>query len=145
VLEEVVALSGDAGRGRQVFAALDCAKCHDVSPTESLRGPYLPNVAKTYRRDQLTEAILMPSKSIAQGFAQNVFITDDGRALAGFVTKEGAEEIVIRDAEGVETRIPVESIEQRFERELSIMPGGLVDKIPVAALSDLVSYLESLK
>lgn len=144
VLQEIVHMPGNAQRGLQVFQALGCAKCHDTAPTDSLRGPYLPNVAKTYQRGQLAEAILMPSKSIAQGFVQNVFVLDDGRVLAGFVTAEGASQITIRNSEGNELRIAAESIEQRSENQTSVMPEGLANSIPPAALADLVSYLESL-
>lgn len=144
VLKQVVAMEGDANRGRTVFAALGCAKCHDVSPTEDLRGPYLPNVAKTYKREQLTEAVLMPSKSIAQGFVQNVFLLVDGRVLSGFVTSEAELEISIRDKEGTLIKIPVEDIEHRSENKVSVMPEGLADTVPPAALADLISYLQSL-
>lgn len=144
VIREVVDGSGDARRGAQVFSLLGCAKCHDVSPSDVLRGPYLPNVAKTYKREQLTEAILLPSKSIAQGFVQNVFLLDDGRTVSGFVTSEGAEQITIRNAQGQLIEIEVAAIEQRKESPVSVMPEGLVDTLPVAALADLVSYLQSL-
>ena len=144
VLKEVVASKGDVKRGEQVFALLGCAKCHDIKPTEALRGPYLPNVAKTYKRDQLTEAVLMPSKSIAQGFVQNVFRLDDDRVVSGFVTKESPEKIWIRNAQGDVVEIEVESIAERKESPVSVMPEGLADGMPVSALADLVSYLESL-
>jgi len=144
VLKDVVASKGDVKRGEQVFALLGCAKCHDIKPTETLRGPYLPNVAKTYKRDQLTEAILMPSKSIAQGFVQNVFRLDDDRVVSGFVTKESPEKIVLRNAQGDVVEIEVESIAERKESPVSVMPEGLADGMPVSALADLVSYLESL-
>lgn len=144
VLKQVVAMKGDADRGRTVFAALGCAKCHDVSPTEDLRGPYLPNVAKTYKREQLTEAVLQPSKSIAQGFVQNVFLMVDGRVLSGFVTNEAELEISIRDKEGTLIKIQVEDIEHRSESKISVMPEGLADTVPPAALADLVSYLQTL-
>ena len=144
VLKEVTNSKGDAKRGQQVFALLGCAKCHDVQPTEMLRGPYLPNVAKTYKREQLTEAILMPSKSIAQGFVQNVFRLDDDRIVSGFVTKESPEKIQLRNAQGEVIDIDVESISERKESPLSVMPEGLADVVPVSALNDLISYLESL-
>ncbi|MFM8216012.1 MAG: hypothetical protein ACKN82_15405, partial [Pirellula sp.] len=144
VLKEVVASKGDIKRGEQVFALLGCAKCHDIKPTETLRGPYLPNVAKTYKRDQLTEAILMPSKSIAQGFVQNVLLLDDDSLVSGFVTKESPEKIVLRNAQGNVMEIEVESIAERKESPVSVMPEGLADGMPVSALADLVSYLESL-
>ena len=144
VLKDVVATKGDSKRGEQVFGLLGCAKCHDVKPTDVLRGPYLPNVAKTYKREQLTEAILMPSKSIAQGFVQNVFRLDDDRVVSGFVTKESPEKIVLRNAQGEVVEIEVESIAERKESPVSVMPEGLADGMPVPALADLISYLESL-
>jgi putative heme-binding domain-containing protein len=104
----------------------------------------LPNVAKTYRRDQLTEAILMPSKSIAQGFVQNVFRLDDDRVVSGFVTKESPEKVVLRNAQGEVVEIQVESISERKESPVSVMPEGLADGMPITALADLISYLESL-
>jgi putative heme-binding domain-containing protein len=143
-VRQAAALAGDAERGRQVFAALSCANCHDVAPTDELRGPYLPNVAKTYQRAQLVEAILMPSKSIAQGFVQNIFVLDDGRVVAGFVTNEAPAEVTVRDNQGRPIRIPVESIVERSESPLSVMPEGQVNQLPVAALADLVTYLQSL-
>ncbi len=144
VFKQAVATKGDAKRGEQVFGLLGCAKCHDVTPSEALRGPYLPNVAKTYRRDQLVEAILMPSKSIAQGFVQNVFQLDDDSIVSGFVTKESPEKIILRNAQGEVVEVAPETITQRKESPQSVMPEGLADGIPVTALADLVSYLESL-
>jgi len=142
--KQAIELPGDVVRGEQLFGLLGCAKCHDVKPSESLRGPYLPNVAKTYKREQLVEAILSPSKSIAQGFVQNIFRLDDGTIVSGFVTKESPELVVLRNAEGDVIEVPVESIEERKESQLSVMPEGLADPIPVTALADLASYLQSL-
>jgi putative heme-binding domain-containing protein len=92
----------------------------------------------------LVEAILMPSKSIAQGFVQNIFVLDDGRVVAGFVTNEAPAEVTVRDNQGRPIRIPVESIVERSESPLSVMPEGQVNQLPVAALADLVTYLQSL-
>jgi putative heme-binding domain-containing protein len=138
-------LPGYIDYGRQVFARLKCANCHTVKPDEPLRGPYLPNVAKTYRRDQLAEAILLPSKSIAQGFKTNIFILDSGKSLTGFVTNEAATEITIRNADGHEIRLPVESIDERVEQQISVMPEGLAKNLTLGELAALIEYLESLE
>ena len=60
------------------------------------------------------------------------------------MTKESPELVVLRNAEGEVIEVPVEAIEERKESQLSVMPEGLADPIPVAALADLVSYLQSL-
>ncbi|GAA4431761.1 DUF7133 domain-containing protein [Bremerella cremea] len=144
VIKQVVGMKGDTSRGEQLFAKLTCNKCHTVDPNETPRGPYLPQVAKTYKRDQLTEAIVLPSKSLAQGFVTNIFQMEDGRVLSGFITFEGPEKIVIRDAQGTEITLNPDEIEGQKKDTVSIMPVGLANDVTVQELADLVSYLESL-
>ncbi|MCA9164330.1 MAG: c-type cytochrome, partial [Planctomycetales bacterium] len=88
VIAAVLKRQGDIARGEQLFGKLNCAKCHTVKQGEPLRGPFLPQVAKTYKREQLAEAVLLPSKSIAQGFVTNAFLLDSGKVVTGFVTNE---------------------------------------------------------
>ncbi len=146
--EEVLAalqkLPGKAGTGEALFAKLNCAKCHTVNEGEPLRGPFLPNVAKTYKRDQLAESILLPSKSLAQGFVTYVFTMDNGKTITGFVTNEAADAITIRDNEGKEFTLPVQEIEERAKSSVSVMPEGLVKDLTVEEFASLIAYLESL-
>ena len=65
----------------------------------------------------LAEAILAPSKTIAQGFATNVFELDDGRSVTGFVVKESAEGVVLRDAEGKEHALSLPQFVRQAELE----------------------------
>jgi len=144
VLAEAIEHRGSAEQGRLLFERLECNKCHTVKSGEALRGPYLPNVAKTYKRSQLAEAVLLPNKTIAQGFVTNVFVLDDGRQIIGFVTNEGATELTIRDNQGAEMKIPVESIEDRTTQTVSVMPEGLLKNVTTSEFGSLLSYLESL-
>lgn len=144
VIKQVVGMKGDKARGEQLFAKLTCNKCHTVEPNETPRGPYLPQVAKTYKRDQLTEAIVLPSKSLAQGFVTNIFQMEDGRLLSGFITFEGPEKIVIRDNQGNEITLNPDEILGQKKDDISIMPVGLANDVTVQELADLVTYLESL-
>jgi putative heme-binding domain-containing protein len=144
VIAEAVKHPGDASRGEQLFTRINCAKCHTVKEGEPLRGPFLPQVAKTYKRDQIAEAILLPNKSIAQGFVTNLFVLDDGKTVTGFITNEAADEITLRDAEGREIKLPVSKIEERVKQNISMMPEGLAKDLSVEEFSALVSYVESL-
>ncbi len=135
---------GKAGPGEALYAKLNCAKCHTVKDGEPLRGPFLPNVAKTYKREQLAEAVLLPSKSLAQGFVTYVFTMDSGKTMTGFVTSEAAEAITIRDNEGKEFTLPVKEIEERAKSTVSVMPEGLVKDLTVDEFASLIAYLESL-
>ena len=70
---------------------------------------------------------------------------EDGRQLVGFVTKEAADVITIRDNKGKEIRIAVESIDERVKQSVSMMPKGLVDEVGIHDFVSLIDYLESLR
>ena len=57
----------------------------------------LGSIAKIYRRRDLAEAIILPNKSIAQGFKTNLLVLDNGKIYTGFVTDETGDTITIRD------------------------------------------------
>jgi putative heme-binding domain-containing protein len=144
VMQQLGEPRGHEKRGQLWFAKLNCANCHTVSPGESPRGPYLPNVAKTYNRGQLAEAILEPSKTLAQGFVTETFALEDGNQVTGFVTEEAATRITLRDAEGREIILSPEEIEDRAKQSISVMPEGLVDHLGPQDLRDLLDYVQSL-
>jgi|GEM_PF-102756 len=145
VIQQIGALKGDVSLGEQLFTRQGCVKCHAVAAGEPLKGPSLSNAASIYKRPDLAWAILDPNKSIAQGFATNIFTLDDGRSLTGFVVVEAADHVVIRDATGAEHDIPTASIEERTTSPVSVMPPGLVDDLTAAEFAALVDYVVSLK
>lgn len=63
---KVVAMRGDASLGKQIFAEGNSAACHNLDQKEVQKGPFLGNIAKTYKRAELAAAVLEPSKTIAQ-------------------------------------------------------------------------------
>src|SRR5690606_5525224 len=68
VVAAVREMRGDVAVGEQMFVRQTCVACHAVSLDEPQKGPYLGTIAQTYTRDVLTENILDPQKTIAQGF-----------------------------------------------------------------------------
>ncbi len=135
---------GDGEYGKHLYTKIGCNKCHTVSKDEALRGPYLPQVAKTYKRDQMAEAILDPNKTLAQGFVTEVFLLDDGTQVIGFVTAEDAEKVTLRDKEGKETVLEASQIESRTRQAISMMPEGLMNDYTVNDLASLLDYLQSV-
>ena len=144
VIAALLKQKGDAARGEGVFVKLSCNKCHTVKPDEPIRGPYLPNVAKTYKREQLAESILLPNKTIAQGFVTNVFVMNDGKQISGFVISEAADVVTIRNNEGNELKLRVEDIDERAKQTISMMPDNLAKDLTLEELASLLTYLESL-
>jgi mono/diheme cytochrome c family protein len=66
---------GDAGRGREVFARLECYQCHEVTdagfppvtPDPSRRGPALAGMGNAHPAEYFAESILNPNAVIVAG------------------------------------------------------------------------------
>ena len=69
----------------------------------------------------------------------------DDEELEGFVTREGGDDLDVRNVAGITTTLAKKEILQRAHREKSMMPEGLADKITPAELSSLLAFLEASK
>jgi putative membrane-bound dehydrogenase-like protein len=145
ILDLVNARRGDRGVGAQLFASKKCVSCHSTGPDSAGLGPSLANAAGIYNRRQLAESILLPHKSIAQGFATTALVLEDGKSLVGFVTSEAADLLVMRDAQGTEHRVAKPTIEERSKLPTSAMPEGLVADLSIAQFASLLDYIEGMK
>lgn len=144
VLETVTSTHGEVGAGEQIFAQVGCTGCHTVKADEPLKGPYLGSIAKTYRRRELAEAILIPNKTLAQGFITHHFELNDGSEVDGFVVQEAADAVTIRTVTAQEQKIPVNQIARREKQERSLMPEGLAAGLTVRQFASLLDYLQAL-
>ena len=100
ILDLVAERRGDPGVGAELFVTKKCVTCHSAGPDSAGLGPSLANAAGIYNRRQLAESILLPHKSIAQGFATTALVLEDGKSLVGFVTSEAADLLVALDDHG---------------------------------------------
>ena len=144
VVAQVVKTKGDIALGEQLFTRQTCVACHTTSQEQAQKGPYLGNIAETYKRPDLAEAILDPGKTIAQGFATNMFTLKDGTVSVGFVTREAADKVTVRNIAAQESTFAVKDIVKRETLPTSLMPPGLVNNLTVKELAGLLDYLESL-
>lgn len=143
-IAQVTGHKGDAALGQAIFARATCNACHTVSQSEAQKGPYLGNITETYRRKELAESILDPNKTIAQGFATNVFSLKDGKGFAGFVTDESGDSVTIRDIASTEHSFKKSEIKDRSTLPTSLMPPGLMGGFSVHEMASLLDYLEAL-
>ena len=144
VVAQVVKTKGDIALGEQIFTRNTCVSCHTTSQDQPQKGPYLGNISQTYKRPDLAENILDPNKTIAQGFATNVFTLKDGTVNMGFVVREGADKVTVRNVAAQESTYDVKDIVKRETLPASIMPPGLVNNLTVKEFASLLDYLESL-
>lgn len=138
---------GDAERGRAVFfekAAASCVRCHKVAGTGGDVGPELTKIGGTKARDYLLDALVLPSKAIAQGFETAILEMADGRVLTGIVRGETEKELKLVNADGQITTVKKSDIEGRTPGK-SAMPEDLTTKLTPFEVRDLVEYLSTRK
>jgi putative membrane-bound dehydrogenase-like protein len=144
VLAAVLKEKVDVALGEQIFTKATCVACHTVKETETQKGPYLGNIAQTYKRADLAMNILDPNKTIAQGFASEMVILKDGTSNMGFITLEGADEIKMRNIASQEFTYKTADIAKRDKLATSMMPPMLMNHFTVKEFASLLDYLESL-
>ena len=144
ILDGVVKARGTAGRGQQLVTELGCTACHTVSSSDAPKGPYLGGIAGIMNRRQIAEAILQPNASISQGFATYQINMRDGGSVVGFIVREAADALTVRNIAGQESRLPVTNITSRTQLPISLMPDGLTSGLTLNEFASLIDYLESL-
>lgn len=146
--EEVIAIvlqtKGDLALGEQIFTRATCIACHTTKESEAQKGPYLGNIAQTYKRPELAQNILDPNKTIAQGFASELITMKDGTQQMGFITLEGASEVKLRNIAAHEFTFKTTDIKERQKLPMSMMPPGLMMNFTVREFASLLDYLEAL-
>jgi putative membrane-bound dehydrogenase-like protein len=135
---------GDALRGKELFAGQACRACHTDADGQSPKGPHLVDIGKRYRPAELVESILRPSAKTAQGYESYAFVMDYGKVYTGFVVRESARTVQVREANGLPVELEKDAIEERQRQEKSAMPEGMVNNLTPEQLADLVAYLQSL-
>jgi putative heme-binding domain-containing protein len=146
--EEVLAATakarGEVKAGEELFTRLGCVACHTTSSGEAPKGPFLGGIGTRYSRAELCESILKPNAKIAQGFETQWFKTKDDEEIEGFVTREGGDDLDVRNVAGITATLAKKNIAERAKREKSIMPEGLADKISPGELASLLAFMEGL-
>jgi putative heme-binding domain-containing protein len=146
--EQILSLSGDPVRGKQVFfetTGVSCKNCHRIDKNGKELGPELTTIGKKLTRVQLLESILEPSKLIDPKYITYLIETNDGNLVTGLLTQKDDKEVILRDAQDQVHHIPTENIEQLVPQQQSLMPDLLVREMTAQQVADLMAYLGSLK
>jgi putative membrane-bound dehydrogenase-like protein len=146
---ELLALKGNAERGRQVFlrTRANCASCHRINGEGGASGvgPALDGLGVKMSRDAILTEILRPSQSIGQPYAVWIVQTKDGKITSGIMVEEHGDRLVLKDALGKSTTIRKLDIEQRTRSEVSLMPELLAGEFTRQELADLLQFLAELR
>ncbi|MGE4000700.1 MAG: HEAT repeat domain-containing protein, partial [Planctomycetaceae bacterium] len=136
---------GNPAAGERVYRRqdLNCIKCHAIGGAGGLVGPDMLSLGTTAQLDYIIDALLDPNKQMKENYHTQVVVTDKGLTISGIVVRQTDRDLILRDAEGREQSVPLDSIELRKEGA-SLMPAGLADKLTHSELVNLVAFLKAL-
>ena len=146
--EDILALSGDAARGRQLFlstAGVQCKNCHRAVGTGTEIGPELSAIGKKYNRAQLLETILEPSKAIDPKYVTYLVETSAGKVHSGLLVERTDTQVVLKDAKNEPVRIPAAEVELLAPQATSLMPELLLRDMTAQEVADLLEFLSTLR
>ena len=141
-----VAAEGSAVRGEQVYrrAGMQCIMCHAIGGAGGIIGPDLVSIGASAPVDYLIESMLEPSKKIKEGYHTAVVTTRAGDVVAGAIARQDDTEIVVRDAKGMEVRVPRKEVASSSVSPVSLMPMGLTAQLREDEFVDLIRFLSEL-
>ena len=125
-------LAGDAAlanpaHGKAVFQK-NCASCHTLFGEGRLVGPDLTGAQRT-DLDYVLINVMDPSALVGHAYRVTIVELKDGRVINGIVKGEDASTLTLQTATD---RIVV-----------SMMPEGLLNRLSIQDIRDLVKYLNS--
>ena len=141
-----VAAEGSAARGEQAYrrAGMQCIVCHAIGGAGGIIGPDLVSIGASAPVDYLIESMLEPSKKIKEGYHTAVVTTQEGDVVAGAIARQDDTEIVVRDAKGMEIRVPKKEVATTSVSPVSLMPMGLTAQLREDEFVDLIRFLSEL-
>lgn len=141
--QKALELRGDVDRGRQHFRKT-CAACHQLEGTGTSLGADLKAI-----RDRGLAAVMLnildPNREVKPQFLNYVLLLNSGRSVTGLIAAETANSLTIRKADGMQETVLRVDIDELKSSGISFMPEGLEKQLDVAAMADLLAYLNSIK
>lgn len=134
---------GDAERGRAVFRKT-CAVCHKLENFGYELGPNLATM-KNRGPEAIVLNVLDPNREVNPQFQSYLAVTTDGLTHTGMIQSETATAVTLSRGENKTETLLRSDIDELKSTSLSLMPEGLEKEIDVAALADLLAYLELVK
>lgn len=134
--------AGTPDAGRAIFDK-QCAACHRFGEIGKDVGPDLTTIASRFKRKDLLESILWPSKIISDQYQSEMFELKDGSVVTGVIVRESAIAVFVRTAESPErpVQVPKGKIANRATSTVSLMPPGLLDGYTQAEIANLLAFV----
>jgi putative heme-binding domain-containing protein len=137
---------GDRERGRGVFAAALCYRCHRFEGAGGMIGPDLTGAARRFGARDLLEAVIEPSRVISDQYRFSQIALKDGRVLTGKLKDISGNTLVLMTdplAPADLLMVARDGIEEVAWSGSSPMPQGLLDTFTKQDILDLLEFLRS--
>jgi putative heme-binding domain-containing protein len=145
-IAQLASRQGNPEQGKKVFdSSGTCAQCHQVQGGGKNVGPDLSEIGTKLSREAFYVSILEPSAGISHNYEAYVALLDDDSVVTGLKINETGDEVILRDAKGIDRKLAKKEIEEIKKSDKSLMPDNLHEALSEGDLVDLVAYLETLK
>lgn len=141
-LEKGEGRTGDVARGRVVFEKAQCLKCHKFGNAGEGVGPDLTTLKARFKRADILESIVYPSKVISDQYRSTLVVTKKGQQLVGLAAREG-DTVTLLVSTGEKVTLKKDEIEAEYASLVSVMPEKLLDTLELREIADLFAFLES--
>lgn len=131
-------------RGRELFHATHCVKCHRYNGEGGAIGPDLSLAGKKFPLPDLLDNIFTPSKVVSDQYGSHTVVTEDGQIFSGRVVEiDDKLHIYLADLDLTVKVIDKSNVEEMQESKTSQMPLGLLNPLNEEELKDLLAYILS--
>lgn len=136
----------DFDRGKKIFSAILCNRCHVVQGEGGDIGPDLTQLGTRFSSKDILEAIITPNKVVSDQYAATVFNLKNGETVLGRLISEDetSYSISINPFTPSELqRVRKADVASKKYSAASMMMPGLINSLNRNELKDLMAYLKS--
>ena len=133
---------GSAAAGRPLFEQR-CGICHRFGGIGKDVGPDLTTLTSRFKKKDILESILWPSKVISDQYQAEMFELNDGKIAAGVIVRQSASAVLVRTAEDPDKPVAISKaqIANRTPSTVSLMPEGLLEDRSHKEIADLLAFV----
>ena len=135
--------AGSPEAGRPIFEKI-CATCHRFGEAIGKDvGPDLTTLASRFKKRDVLESILWPSRVISDQYKSEMFEMKDGKVVSGVIVRENANNVFVRTPDNPDrpVAVPKAEVANRAESTVSLMPAGLLDGYNQTDISNLLAFV----
>jgi len=134
----------DFERGKLIFSAVLCNRCHAIGGIGEGVGPDLSQLGTRFSTTDMLEAIIDPNKAVSDQYASTVFSFKDGGSIVGRLANEDPEYYYVAQnpfTPDVHQKVAKKDVVSTQYSTVSVMLPGLINGLNPEELKDLIAYL----